>query len=575
MPRPQATRVTPAPAGQLSPIVQRQAQSVVATPVVTEGMPDSNTKLRQLAEGLTRYQPNISKFLYALDDKDQEAELAKGKLARQRGDSPQAEASAAFVKGYMTMDGYARAQEDGNAFREAYSTEFDREGGDFDQWARKWWGERARGVEQDRDFLMGYQDPMTKHIEDTRKEHLEYQAGQAVARQRSNALSLMDGEVRKVTDSGSLLSPEYVDILRKGVQRLYKVDNKEFDSMMFSTLKRLGDEGNPTVWEYTRKPRPDGTPGLYNNPAWKEKIDAAEIHARDVYLKNKERVGKELEKDREDRVEALVNPIINAAARGDYDSASLAYASLLQDDHNPLNAKEVAQWKETLDGLRVKREETPEQEQNASQALLAIYSGKVTSERAVASMAHSGAITWPKAQQLIEDVKSARAEREKDSGGESAFERKLKSPEVRHAEEAIKGLLNTEAVPFDSPSRGVLKQQQTVALTEMYKGLKSGAITPENIGEWVEKTANRYVRYRKTLLEGSISDDDTRGLKAPVRHVTGADERAAEEIKAGTVSPALKKKRAHRYALEALEKDKSLSHEEWKREFNRINDYYK
>ena len=108
---------------------------------------------------------------------------------------------------------------------------------------------------------------------------LQQKAIQAI---ESDAMKKLDSHIRPFAERGEAIPDKGIDQIRGELRESFKVSGTRFNDLLFTAIKRIGDEGNPRIYEFFKKRRPDGTPGMYFIPAWKEKIGQAQRHARKV-----------------------------------------------------------------------------------------------------------------------------------------------------------------------------------------------------------------------------------------------------------------------------------------------------
>jgi len=108
---------------------------------------------------------------------------------------------------------------------------------------------------------------------------LQQKAIQAI---ESDAMKRLDNHIRPFAARGNAIPDKGIDQIRGELRESFKVSGTRFNDLLFTAIKRIGDEGKPEVYEFFKRRRPDGTPGMYYIPAWKEKIGQAQRHARKV-----------------------------------------------------------------------------------------------------------------------------------------------------------------------------------------------------------------------------------------------------------------------------------------------------
>lgn len=115
----------------------------------------------------------------------------------------------------------------------------------------------------------------------------------------AEARLLLDKSMRLYAGNGEPIPDGVLDAHRKDLKNRGGISGARFNELMFASMKRLGDEGNYAIYDTLKRLKPDGTPGMYNIPEWKQRIDAAQIYAQSVYLTKRTIADAALMKERE------------------------------------------------------------------------------------------------------------------------------------------------------------------------------------------------------------------------------------------------------------------------------------
>src|SRR5688500_7588312 len=181
--------------GVLDPISRPQATQVVARPTDQFELPPIDHELRGLVSGLQMLNPELQRYAQISNAVDFERDTKAGTAARQKGEELSKDSPHWFKHGYMMMDGQVKGDLDGKTILESYTTEFDKDSGDLDQFVREKFQGLTKGI-QDESFLEGYNQTIAKHLQSVRQVHNEYQQGQVIQKVESNALQKMDNYLR-------------------------------------------------------------------------------------------------------------------------------------------------------------------------------------------------------------------------------------------------------------------------------------------------------------------------------------------------------------------------------------------
>jgi hypothetical protein len=368
MPRPTREPVTRTPSA--TPVRQQQRPQVQARPVDALAVRGVDTSLDQTLKGLSQFNTNLSQFVEAKAD----ADLQEGMKTRADGSPLSEDASEWFKHGYMVMDGQVKGQEDGTSLRTAYLNDFDREGGDVERLISDTWASKARGL-TDKSFLSGYSRSFADAAQQVRKDHLEYQQERLTERHHANATALIDATVRGHVERGEEVPQVKLETL-KGEMRKYGIGYKKYNELLFVAVNRYGMEsGNFAVYDLFKRPNSDGTPGAYFIPAFKEKIDAAQVRAQNIFLEKQATARRLAEKAREDKQDEALYSTFEKLYSGDSLGAQNAFRQHVESGLFS-RASDLVKWQEMF--RKVDNRELRQDEQVLMTGTLAgIYTGRI------------------------------------------------------------------------------------------------------------------------------------------------------------------------------------------------------
>lgn len=416
-----------------------------------------------------------------------------------------------YVRGFMTMDGAVKGQQDASQLMQDYQTKFDKDSGNLDEFIAQEIGGKTSGI-TDQSFIDGYGQALNPAIQKLRGAHLQYQQQQVVGRVESNAMQLMDGAIRGFVDNGQPVPPDYMDGLKKTLTDNMGVDNARFQDLLFATVKNIGDAGNPAVYDMLKHDKADGSPGMYYDPAWKEKIDMAQQHATNVFLANQKSADEAMKKAREESLDKAMAPILLKAttdpteAMKDFDTLKLSGAF----DH----ASDVLKW-QTAIGQMVDGAPTPEQVTNAAMLESRVLKGQASSREVLdAVTSHTitgGQMQWLMGQvhQVSTDNRLATAQ-ERQAAAAELKARKLpfEYPQYQTASGYLKRLLTPRPNTLGGMSGGQVefdRGEQASALAELDRRVSSGKHTPEEYQGIADEIAKAHMARRKLYMEGSMN----------------------------------------------------------------------
>lgn len=516
MPRPSQERRTSRPlqeAPRSSPVEAQVAAR--PTDFVTGTIPSGyDPDLDGLVRGLSAISPALEKYA-----EQQSGENRKqGEVARAAGESLDESKGTDWVHGYMALDGKVKGEADAAKVWSAYQTEFDKDGGDLEAFIKERWKGHTEGLQAGA-FLDGYRDSFVPLLAKLRSEHLTYQNKRVSDTIESNALQLLDGGVRAYINAGQPVPDEYIDSIRGHLNGSLGVSNSRFNALLFGAIKRLGDEGNFAIYDTLKRPRPDGTPGMYFIPEWKEAIDQAQIKAQGVYLAKASAADEAAQKDRADRQDQALLAVFleNDTKR----------ATALFDQHIKsglfTRANELIGWRKKLEE-HVDGKPNIGQMDNELGLLQGIYARKVKPRDIL-----SADITRSQLKYLLNELEQAKShDRTLAAQGQAAAAKVFSSPEYRAAEDYLTGMLKPRPKsPTDYFSVGSEFDRAALAAArrDFFNDIKNGAPDPQASAD---KVVQRYMKRR----EGFTAEQQaTYGAgKVPFKSLSEARDAAAKGL---------------------------------------------
>ena len=297
------------------------------------------------------------------------------------------------------------------------------------------------------------------------------------------------------------------------------VSNTRFDQLLFATVQSKAQHGRFDAYELLKQNHADGTPGLYANPEWKHKIDAAQ----DASYSYMETQGK---RDRAEQQDKALYSVFEKLYAGD---SAGARAEL--DAHRKAGlfttASELVKWEDQFSKTSNK-EARADQQAAELEVQAKIYQGKAgirdiiaadltpAQKRALLSEAH----------RVQQDARMVAATAEKE--GKAIF----RSSEFRSGEEYIKGALAPQPDGgMDYMRVGTVfdRQQKAAALLEFSQAAQR-AQSPQDLNVAREEIASRYLKRRKEMPDAAKGLENA-GL---IRYSTPAE--AAKALREGKLS---------------------------------------
>lgn len=456
----------------------------VARPVDTTITPAGDPEMEGLIRGLAVLEPKLQRYIETKDDADDD----EGFAARARGEKADSSKSASWHRGYMRMDGTARGLQDREAVRQRYETEFDKDAAtpqELEAFFTKVSGDLTKGVD-DKAFLDGYNNAITPELLKLRAEFGEHHRQRVVQKRDANAQFLLETGIREFTSKGVPIDDAFISRARTQLAE-QGVTGKDFNALLFNAVKRIGDEGNSAVYDFFKKDRPDGTKGMYFIPEWKAKIDAAQIHAQNVFLANRDRAYRLAEQERAEKQDTALYEVFNQLFSGDAAGARTRFDQLRASGLFN-RASDLAKW-ETLFSSASNREASGEQLTLQNELLTRVYTGQAGPRQIL-----DAALTPGQKRQVLAEWRTVQHQNRQLATQAAANGRAIfQTPEFKSGYDFIEKFLVTGPDPGDVYGVGseFVRQQRATALLEFTTRVRD-ITNPAEIHTIREDVAQRY-----------------------------------------------------------------------------------
>lgn len=482
-------QITKRPTGGDEPRAIRAQVAATATDALPAYLPNmADPSLEGLVRGLSTFNPMLQKMA------DEEKDKANQQGAMDRlGSQDKQGSTVAYEHGFYHMDGLIKGQQDATGLRQSYDTEFDKDGGDLEGFIRDKYGNLTKGFGEDDSFIQGYNKSLGPILADIRKDHGEYRKKAVETRIESNAMQLLDNGLRAYPNMGQEVPVEYVEEIRGYLGKTFGVTSARFDQLLFESVKRLGDEGNFAVYDMLKKEKPDGSPGMYYDPAWKTKIDSAQVHAQNAFLEKQNKAEAALRKQREEKQETALYDVF---LESDPKVATSRFDDLVKTGLFT-RAGDLIKWRKLLEE-HVDGKPNISQMEVETSLLTSIYRGGA-SQRDILS-AH---LTRSQRQYLLSEHRRVAHENRTLSAQQQQAERAIfKSPEYKSGVDYIKGSLVATASSLDPMGVGTSFDRQQRAAAEL-EFTRRASITenPADLHAVRDDIVGRYLKRRKEMAD--------------------------------------------------------------------------
>lgn len=495
MPRESTQRLTPRAVPQSAP---PQAVNAKAAATATDALPayipqQRDPTLQGLLEGLSSISPVIMKKLQEV----KEDEAGKAVTEAEAGMEPTSD-SANYTYHFRGTRGDVDGQQDRSSIWTAYHTEFDKDGGDLEKFLADKYKAQTNGL-QDGPYLRNYNKQIAGGMDDIRKEHLTLQRKKVEARVESDAMHLIDNVVGAFVRNDTPIPEDYLENLEKTTGKNLGVSQQRFQELLFETVRKNAEDGHFEAFELLKKPRTDGSPGLYYDPKWIDKIESAQ----DAAYAKAEAQGKKV---REERQDTALYSVFDKLYSGDSAGAKAEYDGLVKQGLFT-HASDRIKWEGEF--TKAQNKEARMDQQAAELELQAgIYRGSTGIREVI-----KADLTAPQKRSLLSEIHKVKQDVRMVAATAAQQEKAIfKSPEFRSGEEYIKGVLASVASPTDILGTGSLfeRQQRASAILEFTQAAQR-AQSPADLIQAREEITSRYLK-RRTELKATANATAGAGL---------------------------------------------------------------
>lgn len=496
-----------------APISKPQSLRVEARPVDTSTTFFGDRSIDSLVAGLSQFNPALNNFLQQKQFQKDVAEVQQGKQDASLG-KEQLSDTELYAHGFLKTKGSNAAAEDMAELQGYMEQNYNPDTDDFKGTVQGWLKTKTNGV-TDKSFLEGYAPGMDRGINQLSNHYTTVRQDKLKADLDSSVMQNLSLGMKAYVDQGLPVPDEFITAKKQEFATNFKMSEAKFEELQFLAAKEFGNKGNFSIFEQFKKNKSDGTPGMYFNSAWKEKIDAAEVHAKTQYLQMSTAAEKQLKADREGRQEQALQSVFTGALTGEYGDAVAQFKKLVTEQPNLFLPSEISEWTNKLASLKQTSalEETEEQELNALKMLDRVERGAADTKH-VMEAAMSGEITRKQASQLIQQVSSYRTQQRQLILQEQALEKSIyDSKQYRSAESWINRTLTTETLnpdiaPGDKQLAAQIKANALLELAERSKGMK-----PYEVQGLANELAERYSKMlpKSFLSTGTGTNNPLKG----------------------------------------------------------------
>lgn len=282
---------------------------VVADPLRIQETP-AVSELSKLTEALGTVKPTLMNWAINKQAENERVIIEAGKRKAQSGDVPQGE---------LEQFGYdnVKAVNDWTEFNQKvlseYDQNFDKENGNLEEFLKAQW-ESHPFSDKSPTYLNKFTPLAGKSMAKIRTAHATFKADLTESRNDAELVRMFSHDINDVMGAGQDYGVSQYEARRANLQALFPgKTNSQLDELAYqAVLGTMEATGDTSLVNIFKQPHSDKTPGLYEIPKWKTKIDA-DVH-RVLAAKNSERdnAEKAMEKQLKDAAQTYGRKVLFA-----------------------------------------------------------------------------------------------------------------------------------------------------------------------------------------------------------------------------------------------------------------------
>lgn len=501
MPRQTTQQITPRATPQSQSTTPIQARAAAApTDNAPQYLPQTkDANLQGFLEGLQAFSPAVSKWTeQAIDD-------TKGAAVTDRMAGKEAQQSNwLYQEHYLHTDGLVKGEQDATKLVTAFNTEFDKDGGDLEGFIKEKYQGFVGGTPPG-PYLDGYNKPMVKALETVRQAHTDYQRKAVEAKVETNAMQMLDNGLRAYTLQGSQVPDGYISNIRDYMGKNLGVSGQRFDQLLFESVKTLGNEGHFDAYEVLKKPHPDGSPGLYDNPEYRAKIEDAQVHSHNVFET----------RSRQDRAQRYNQTMYDVFTPDDPKEAAARFREAKQSGLFKGDAEGLIKWEKLL-LEKVDGKPDITQLENEGPLMMRAIKGKLSQEDVLRAES-AGQITSSQRRELFKTIRQTEVENRTLAANEGkAGEAIYRTREFDSVNDYLSGVLKVRPRdPIMSNGQADIEfdtHQLAAARRELFTA--SRGKKPEELQAIADDITTRYIKRRQEAEKGGMTDSQKEAVIA-------------------------------------------------------------
>lgn len=231
------------------------------------------TGLAQLTEALGTVKPELLQWA---TDRQTEAKVTAAEVGKRA-----AQTGAPVPKGEMEQYGYdsVKAVNDWTDWNQKvlqeYDQAFDKQAGDLDDFLKKQW-ETNPFKDKSETYMQKFTPLAGKTMEKIRATQGQFKADLQESLNNAELTRMFGHDINDVMGAGQDYSISAYEARRENLKAQFPgKTNSQLDELAYqAVLSKMEETGDTSLVKIFKQPHSDKTPGLYEIPKWKDKIDA-------------------------------------------------------------------------------------------------------------------------------------------------------------------------------------------------------------------------------------------------------------------------------------------------------------
>lgn len=244
---------------------------VIADPLRIQETP-SETGLSKLTQALGSVKPQLMDWAINRETQANKTAIELGKRKAQTGE---------IAQGEMEQFGYdnIKAVNDWTDWNQQviqeYEEGFDKENGDLEAFMKSKWDSNPF-ADKSENYINKFTPLAGKTMEKLRLSQGEFKANLQTSKNNAELTRMFKADIHDINASGQEYGVAQYEARRENLKGMFPgKTNSELDELAYMAVLSAAEEtGDTSLFKVFKQPHADKTPGLYEIPKWKDKIDS-------------------------------------------------------------------------------------------------------------------------------------------------------------------------------------------------------------------------------------------------------------------------------------------------------------